>query len=224
MHGFFFMGNNFSDFDVPGFESTEVIGVNNIGDFAGDVTDSTGFGQGFVSLGGTITTFSVPGATVTTAFRLNGSNQTVGYYVDGSGIYHGYFRDANGALHFPVDAPGSVLTILFGNNDSNWMVGRYEDSAGTFHGLFFIPPNRFLSFDYPGSTFTTFNGINAQGFICGRYTDASGIDHGILARVRGVPPLDGADTEIEAYDSPSLATPLNPPSLVRPANRSPAAW
>jgi hypothetical protein len=186
VHGFFLMGNNFSDFDVPGFVSTSVGGVNNVGDFDGGVTDATGFSQGFVSLGGTITTFSIPGATFTYAYQLNSSNQLEGYYIDSSGIVHGYFRDADGTLYFPIDPPGSILTILFGNNDSNWMVGRYEDGVGT-HGLLFVPPNGFFTFDYPGSSFTSLNGINAHGFICGRYTDASGIDHGILARVRAVP-------------------------------------
>ena len=67
------------------------------------------------------------------------------------------------------------------------MVGRYADSSGVTHGLFFVPPNKFFTFDYPGSTFTSLNGINREGFICGRYTDASGIDHGIIARVTRVP-------------------------------------
>jgi hypothetical protein len=132
-----------------------------------------------------------------------------------SGILHGYFRDANGVLHFPIDPSGSTGTVLFGLNERNWVVGRYADSSGVTHGLFFVPPNNFFTFDYPGSTFTSLNGINAQGFICGRYTDASGIAHGFLARVRGIPPTNEAGTEMKAYNSPSLVTPLNP---------SPSAW
>ena len=182
-HGYFLMGGNFSEFDVLDSLSTSVSGVNNVGDFCGDVTDSTGLMQAFVSISGTITPFSVPGATSTTAVGLNSSNQTAGTYVDASGIFHGFWRDTNGTLHFPIDPPGGHNTILFGNNDSNWMVGRYHDSAGTTHGLFFVPPNRFFTFDYPGSTFTSFNGINRDGFISGHYGDASGIHHGIIARV-----------------------------------------
>jgi hypothetical protein len=224
LHGFFLMSGNFSDFDVPGFVNTEVAGVNNVGDFAGTTSDATGSGPGFVSIGGIITTFSVPGATDAIAYQLNSSNQTEGYYIDGSGIFHGYWRDSDGTLHFPIDPPGSVETELFGNNDSNWMVGRYRDSGGTTHGLFFVSPNRFLTFDYPGSTFTSFNGINARGFICGRYLDASGIEHGIIARVRGVPAGDETGTEMKVYDFPSQVTPVNPPSLVRPVNPSASAW
>jgi hypothetical protein len=182
-HGYFLMGGHFREFDVPDSVSTELYGINNVGDFCGNFTDATGLTQGFVSLGGTITPFSVPGATSTTALGLNSSNQTEGTYVDASGINHGYWRDSNGALHFPIDPPGSTLTILFGNNDSNWMAGRYKTADGVIHGLFFVPPNRFFTFDYPGSTFTSFQGINRDGFICGRYRDASGIDHGIIARL-----------------------------------------
>ncbi len=197
-HGYFLMGGNFREFDVPDSVSTEVVGVNNIGDFCGDFTDSTGLTQGFVSLGGTIMPFSVPGATLTQASQLNSSNQTEGTYVDASGIYHGFWRGSNGALHFPIDPPGSTLTILFGNNDSNWMVGRYKTADGVTHGLFFVPPNRFFTFDYPGSIFTSLNGINRDGFISGRYRDASGIDHGIIARVRVGAAANEEGTEMKA--------------------------
>ena len=67
-----------------------------VGDFCGDFTDATGLTQGFVSIGGTITPFSVPGATLTIALGLNGSNQAAGYYVDASGISHGFWRGSNG--------------------------------------------------------------------------------------------------------------------------------
>jgi hypothetical protein len=232
-HGFFLSGGTFTEYNIPGAISTLVLGINNVADFVGGFSYGSGIFQAFVSLGGTITSFSVPGASSTFAYQLNRSNQLVGYYVDSSGILHGYFRDTNGALHFPIDPLGSTGTVLFGLNDSNWVVGRYADSSGVTHGLFFIPPNKFFTFDYPGSTFTSLNGINAHGFICGRYTDASGIDHGILARVSGVLPANEPGTEMKAYDSsslviplnpPSLVTPLNPPSLVTPLNPSPSTW
>jgi len=186
--GFFLMGHTFSNFVAFGSSIITLGGVNNVGDFAGSYFDGRVTTSGFVSLGGIMTSFSVPGSFYTIAYQVNSLNQLEGSYFDRSEILHGYWRESNGALHFPIDPPGSTGTSLFGNNDSNWMVGSYVDSAGTTHGLFFVPPNRFLTFDYPGSTFTSLNGINARGFICGYYTDASGIDHGILARVKGVPP------------------------------------
>jgi hypothetical protein len=216
IHGFFLSGGTFTEYDVPGAVNTDVLGINDAGDFAGDFSDSNGIFHAFINIGGTITSFSVPGAILTAAFEINNSKQlVVGYYIDGPGILHGYYRDANGVLHFPIDPPGSVGTVLFGLNDKNWVVGRYADSSDVTHGLFFVPPNNFVTFDYPGSTFTSLNGINAQGLICGRYTDASGIAHGFMARVTGTPPKQQAGTELKAFDSRPLVSPLDP---------SPSAW
>jgi hypothetical protein len=216
VHGFFLSGGTFTEYDVPGAPSTDLLGINDAGDFAGDFSDSNGILHAFINVGGTITSFSVPGAIQTSAFELNNSKQlVVGNYFENSVIFHGWFRDANGVMHFPIDAPGSVTTVLFGVNDRNWVVGRYAESPRVSHGLFFVPPNNFFTFDYPGSTFTSLNGINDQGLICGRYNDASGIAHGFIARVTGIPPTNQAGREMKAFNSPSLVTPLNP---------SPSAW
>jgi len=215
-HGFFLSGGTFTEYDVPGAVSTTVLGINDVANFTGSFSYGNGIFQGYVSVGGTLTSFSVPGAPLTLAYEINNSNQlVVGYYIDSSGILHGYFRDANGTLHFPIDPSGSTATVLFGLNDNNWVVGRYADASGVTHGLFFVPPNKFFTFDYPGVTLTSLNGINDQGIICGRYTDASGIAHGFIARVTGTPPTKEAG---------KLATPLNRPSLAAPLDQSPSAW
>ena len=183
-----------------------MLGINDAGDFTGGFSNSdNGILYAFLSVGGTITSFSVPGTSFTLAYDINNSKQlVVGYYIDNSGILHGYYKDTKRGLHFPIDPPGSVQTILFGDNDRNWVVGRYADSSGVTHGLFFVPPNKFFTFDYPGSTFTSLNGISDQGFVCGRYVDASGIAHGFIARVTGTPPTNEAGTEMNALNpSPS---------------------
>jgi hypothetical protein len=216
LHSFFLSNGTFTEYDVPGALQTNLLSINDAGDFTGGFDDGSGIFQAFISVGGTITSWNVPGALSTFAYEINNSRQlAVGYYIDSSGILHGYYRDASGALHFPIDPSGSVGTVLFGLNDKNWVVGRYADSSGVTHGLFFVPPNNFFTFDYPGSTFTSLNGINDQGVICGRYVDGSGIAHGILARVRGTPPTQQAGAEMKAFDSRSLVAPLN---------QSPAAW
>jgi uncharacterized membrane protein len=217
LHSFFLSGSTFTEYDVPGAVQTNLLSINDPGDFTGGFDpDGSGVFQAFVGRGGTLTTFSVPGSLSTFAYEINNNKKlVVGYFIDSSGILHGYYRDTNGALHFPIDPSGSVGTVLFGLNNRNWVVGRYADSAGVTHGLFFVPPDSFFTFDFPGSTFTSLNGISSQGFICGRYVDASGIAHGFLARVRGTPPTTPAGTEMKSNVSPSLASPLNP---------SPAAW
>jgi len=217
-HGFFLSGGTFTDYNVPGTVSTAVLGLSDPGDFVGAFDpDGSGILQAFVSVGGTLTSFSVPdGAGGTLAYEINNSKQlTVGYYIDASGILHGYYRDAAGALHFPIDPTGSVATVLFGVNNRSWVAGRYADSAGVTHGLLFVPPNSFTTFDYPGSAFTSLNGISSQGNICGRFVDASGIAHGFIARVKGLSSANQAGT---------VVAPLNPSSPVTPLNPSPAAW
>jgi len=214
LHSFFLSNGTFTQYDVHGALETNLLSINDAGDFTGGFDpDGSGIFQAFVSVGGTLTSFSVPGAASTFAYETNNSNQlVVGYYI--LGVLHGYYRDASGVLHFPIDPSGSTATVLFGLNDRNWVVGRYGDSSGATHGLFFVPPNSFFTFDYPGSTFTSLNGINDQGVICGRYVDASGIAHGFLARVTGTPPTKAAGPEMKP-NSPSLVAPLNP---------SPSAW
>ncbi len=217
IHSFLLSGSTFTEYDVPGAVQTNLLSINEPGDLTGGFDpDGSGVFQAFIDRRGTITSWSVPGAISTFAYEINNSKHlVVGYYIDAAGILHGYYRDAAGALHFAIDPPGSVGTVLFGLNNRNWVVGRYADSSGATHGLFFVPPDNFFTFDYPGSAFTSLNGINSQGVICGRYVDASGIAHGFLARVRGTPPTTPAGTEMKAFDSRSLVTPLNP---------SPSAW
>jgi hypothetical protein len=216
IHSFFLSGGTFTEYDVPGAVQTNLLSINDVGDFTGGFDpDGSGIFQAFVGRGGSLTSFSVPGAVSTFAYEINNSRQLVmGYYIDSSGVVlHGYYRDANGALHFPIDPPGSVTTVLFGLNSKNWVVGRYLDSSGVTHGLFFVPPNNFFTFDYPGSSFTSLNGINDLGIICGRYVDASGIAHGFLARVTGTPPTQQSGAQMKAFDS-----------RVTPLNTSPSAW
>jgi hypothetical protein len=184
-HGFFLSHTIFTGYDISSV-FTLVLGINNPGDFSGTfIDDADGLQKGFVSIGGTVTGFSVPDAAATLAYQINTSNEVTGYYIANSdSLTHGYLRDSSGNLTFPIDPAGSTGTILFGNNDSNWVVGRYADASGITHGLFFMTPGDVLTFDFPGAAgFTSLNGINQQGYICGRYADAAGIAHGFLAKV-----------------------------------------
>jgi uncharacterized membrane protein len=212
LHSFFLSGSTFTEYDVPGAVQTNLLSINEPGDFTGGFDpDGSGVFQAFVGSGGTITSWVVPGALSTFAYEINNNKKlTVGYFIDSAGVLHGYYRDASGTLHFPIDPPGSVGTVLFGVNNKNSVVGRYADSSGATHGLFFVPPNSFTTFDFPGSTFTSLNGISSQGNLCGRFVDASGIAHGFLARVKGTPSTQPAGADVKADDSRSLPAPLNP--------------
>src|SRR5216117_3335834 len=63
LHGFFLSGGTFTGFDIPGAAFTAVLSINNPGDFTGTFIFppvATGIQQAFVSVGGTITLFSIP--------------------------------------------------------------------------------------------------------------------------------------------------------------------
>jgi uncharacterized membrane protein len=185
-HSFFLSGDTYTDFALPGACHTQVTGLNDAGDFAGRVylPGSGGCGdfhiESFVSIGGNVTYFNVPGTIVSTdANGMNNLGQVVGSYDDENGV-HGFLRDADGTFTFPIDYPGAVATDLTGINDKGWMVGYYDDTEGNFHSVFLQSPTEFLVYDL-GSTY--FSGINNRGFICGLYYDGS-LQTGFLARVR----------------------------------------
>src|SRR5213076_3100296 len=65
LHGFFLSGGTFTGYDIPGAVFTAVLSINNPGDFTGTFIFppvQTEIQQAFVSVGGTLTLFSVPAA------------------------------------------------------------------------------------------------------------------------------------------------------------------
>ena len=182
-HGFFLSHNTYTQYDVNinGF-STAVYGINDAGDFSGAYGNAAQPDQGFVNIGGVLTTFVVPGSFDTFASSINSTDQVAGYYDDESFVPHGFFRDANGTLTYPIQPVGASYSLLIGINDSGLMVGRYSDANGV-HAMIFKAPRKFISYDYPGAIETSFNGINRRNMITGRYTDSAGLRHGFLAQV-----------------------------------------
>src|SRR5262249_3701596 len=112
VHSFFLSGNTFTEYDIPDTVETNVLSINEPGDICGSVApDTIGAFQAFIGRGGTITSFSVPGATSTFANDIdNNKKLAVGYYSDAAAILHGFYRDHSGALHFPIDPLGAAAT------------------------------------------------------------------------------------------------------------------
>src|SRR5262245_2100049 len=81
IHSFFLTGGTFTEYDVPGTVQTNLLSINDAGDFTGAFDpDGSGFFQAFVNIDGTITSWSVPGARSTFALEINNSNKLlVGY-------------------------------------------------------------------------------------------------------------------------------------------------
>jgi uncharacterized membrane protein len=182
-HGFFYDGQTYTQYDVPGADGTFLFGLNDAGDFVGYYyTGNPQVQTAFVSIAGTITPIEIPGVRIVSPRAINNFGQIVGSYIDpvNPAFTHGFFRDADGTLIYPLDYPGSRTSGLFGLNDRGQITGAWDDSNFTQHGLFLILPNHFLSYDSPGG-YTAFGGINNQGRISG-WTDDSG-DHGLLVQL-----------------------------------------
>jgi len=175
--GFIYSGGTFTtvELDPP---YTYVEEVNDGGNYCGTTTESA-----FVSIGGTVTNFSVPGADGTGAEGINNLDQVAGSYSIGN-VTYGYRRDADGTLDYPIAVPGVVFTGLRAINDQGWIVGNVSSPTSGTHGVLFRSPDQYVLYDYPGAGVTAFEGINNHGLICGDYFDDRGRVHGFIVRVR----------------------------------------
>jgi hypothetical protein len=183
-HGYILSGGVFTQFDISAGLSTDLYGINDMGNFVGAYGSTTQPNQAFVNIAGTTTVITIAGAYDAGADTINNANQVVGTYSTNSGlVFHGFFRNANGALTFPLDFPGATSTSAIGLSDRGLIVGHYDFADNVDHGYLLKLPSTFISFDYPGATATSLNGINKNGLIAGRYTDAGGLRHGFLAQV-----------------------------------------
>lgn len=155
------------------------------GDFVGFAQVDSVNTTAFMSVGGVVTSFTIPGQSEVYPQAINNLGQIAGYY-GGSGVEHGFFRDADGTLAYPLDYPSAKGTRIRGLNDGGLMVGDYGTVG--FEDFGFVLKNRvhFLSYDYPdeGEHFTIFGGVNNSGVISGFFQDFSGLGtHAFIARV-----------------------------------------
>lgn len=134
-----------------------------------------------MSLGGTVTTFTIPGAFATYAWGMNNRDQVVGQYDMGTYTY-GFRRDADGTLTYPIFAPGATRISLSGINDHGLMVGIVVGDAGS-SGIFFRSLGQYALYDYPQAEATYFASINNRGLICGSYYIDTGY-RSFIVRVR----------------------------------------
>ena len=185
LHGFFLTGSTYTPYDFPGTSSSEIFALNDAGNFGGFGVDiASGTDLAYVSIGGVVSMFTLPGATLASTHGMNNINQAVGFYTtDGSVTFHGFLRDANGTITSPIDFPGAISTTLQGINTAGIMVGRYNNADGVIHAFVAKLPHTFISFDYPAATQTSFNDISDKNLISGRYTDGAGIAHGFIAQL-----------------------------------------
>ena len=181
VHGFFYDGTTFTQYDAPGATGTWLTGLNDAGDFCGyaDVGE-----RAFVSIGGTVVDITIPGVTVVFPRAVNNLGQVAGTYQDPENRHvHGFFRDADGTLTYPLDIPHAAFTHINGLNDRGFMAGSWQGAGTTLtHGFVLNPSGRSVSFDYPDSEFgPTFFGINNSGGLPGTYV-SGGRSHAFIAK------------------------------------------
>ena len=188
-HGYFLVGDTFTQFDIEAALSTFVVALNNAGGFAGSFDIDPDTTLAFVASGGVIDSFRIPGASFTGASSLTGSGATIGNYRIGTEtVNHGFFRDRSGNLTFPIDFPGPLGptgTVLRGVNDRGWIVGTYYGLNSKERGFFFRKANGFFAFDYPGALATSLSGISNTDLICGSFIDSLLLSRrGFIGRLR----------------------------------------
>jgi len=135
-HGFFLENGEYRQYDVVGSSGTTIIGINDAGDFAGTV-GSDGNYQGFVSIGGVVTTFAVDGRP-TDACGLNSRNDSVGFFINKQLTgWHGFLRDSSGNVT-QIDYPGSLSTACTGINDDGAITGVYINANNVNHAFVLV--------------------------------------------------------------------------------------
>ncbi len=145
-------GGVFTEFSHPlAYDNaTLVSGINNAGDFTGWFYPADhGPAQSFVSIGGVLTNFVVPGAASTQAGDINDLGQVAGWYSTDFGTRFGFIWSAGvfTSLGFPGVYPQD--TEAWGLNNLGDVVGTfYQDTDA--HG-FIYSKGVFTQIDHPGA-------------------------------------------------------------------------
>jgi uncharacterized membrane protein len=194
----------FIKFNVGGTTATRANSINAAGTVAGYYFHPRKRGipplHGFLRhLNGTVTTFSVPGATEselgTLPVSINRAGAVTGVFVTGDPRMdnvekHGFLRQPNGTIT-GFDVPGSkgsdIGTSPVSINDAGEIAGVYENRDVDFrrHGFLRAPDGTISTFDGPTMFDTVPTDINRAGTITGWWDDAFGF-HGFLRSRDGI--------------------------------------
>jgi probable HAF family extracellular repeat protein len=182
-----FSGNVFTTLNFPGSAdgTTNVVALNNHGDYGGGYTDTFNMSHGFVNIGGTFTTIDFPapafGPLIT---GINDQGLIVGEATDGGTGLPDSFSLSNGQFTSIADPNGVLGTSALDVNDAGSVVGFYTDASGASHG-FVLQNGQYMTRDDPDAVpgpglGTTLFGISTNGMIAGAYNDATGLSHGFV--------------------------------------------
>jgi len=152
-----------------------VSGINNSGEIAGSVYDSTGV-HGFYGHMGVLTTFDQTGAFFTEAIGITDSGRVTVNFFTLIGTGRAYILETNGSKNFLPIVEGARY-VLGGNlNESGVAVGFYSNSLdGTSAVRAFVTGGGTTpdyTFAYPGALITQALGVNDAGVIVGQFSNS----------------------------------------------------
>jgi hypothetical protein len=161
-HGYIYSGGAYRTYNETKTESCGIFGVNNAGDFVGNVGNVGEPGRGFINVGGKKTEFYGSGTDTTYAYTINSSDEVVGEYFDSSNLQHGFYRSASGTIT-EIAYPGATQTSATGINDSGEITGTYINASNIPYGFIYIKGK------YATTDFASTAGINSKGAYVGYY-------------------------------------------------------
>jgi uncharacterized membrane protein len=172
-----------SQYAMPGFDSTDIYGVNNAGTLVGSYYNQSdpSVANALVVAGGVEQLHDAPQSEY---YGINNNGGIVGSTYTGSGASltaTGFFR--SGSNSTPISYP-NALTYAHGVNDSDDIVGFYETPSGVY-GAFETTPGCviatcFQTLGLPGAHSSFAYGINDSGVIVGASVDTSRVGQGFI--------------------------------------------
>ncbi|MGA2593649.1 MAG: hypothetical protein ABSH32_27360 [Bryobacteraceae bacterium] len=136
-HGFVLRNDGtWFSFDVPGGNFgffTPTLSINNNDLVVGSYFQGSTLGFLWPQ-GGSLITFSVPGAAGTQPSGTNSKGVVAGSYQDASFTYHGFVRTPSGGI-YTFSIPDAIGTFVVGINDKGMIAGYYTDTSNESHGF-----------------------------------------------------------------------------------------
>jgi hypothetical protein len=168
-HGFKYAAGKFTDIPGPtGALSTDVTGINDAGEIAGDFfASSDRTHHGFVLKGGKYKQLNVPGATATFSGGINATGLVTFFWVDSVGYVQSSLY--NGKKYTAINVVGAAATYVHGINKAGDIVYTWFDPYGVEHGGL-KKGNAYYVFDDPAGFGTAGEGINDTDLLVGYFT------------------------------------------------------
>jgi hypothetical protein len=111
-------------------QSVDITFIQDDGTYGGSFETTTSPGEGFITSGGTTTTYNYPGsaAASTRVIGIDAAGDVAGDYQDASGNGHGFIY--TGGAYYDIDAPTATATAVVGINSLGSLVGNYRVGQG----------------------------------------------------------------------------------------------